>query len=304
MANLDTRVVYINPFMCRLLGYSSENIVGKPLLEFVAPARRDKLERELLPVVLKEGQWTGETAVANIQGGSTSALQSIFVISDDEGKPVRLATTLIDLTQVKLAQEAMRQSEEKYRSLVEASPNAVLMLDLERNITYASQQLAELFGYDAVEELCKRPVTCLVAAEERQRLTSNLSLLLQQGVRRNMEYTGVRRDGARFVGEVSSAVIRDDKGEPRAFMGVIRDATDRRRAEEALQREHRTLKHLLESSDHERQLIAYEIHDELAQQLAGAIMQFQTFGHLKDEKPGLAAKAYDAGTTMLQQGAF
>ena len=49
-----------------------------------------------------------------------------------------------------------------------------------------------------------------------------------------------------------------------------------------MQREHRTLKHLLESSDHERQLIAYEIHDGLAQQLAGAIMQFQTFDHLKE----------------------
>ena len=47
------------------------------------------------------------------------------------------------------------------------------------------------------------------------------------------------------------------------------------------QKEHRTLKHLLQSSDHERQLIAYEIHDGLAQQLAGAIMQFQTLSTLK-----------------------
>ena len=75
MANLEKRVVYVNPFMSRLLGYSSENMVGKPLSEFVAPARRDKLEHELLPVVLKEGKWTGETTVANIKGGSTPVLQ-------------------------------------------------------------------------------------------------------------------------------------------------------------------------------------------------------------------------------------
>jgi signal transduction histidine kinase len=71
---------------------------------------------------------------------------------------------------------------------------------------------------------------------------------------------------------------------------------------EALHKQYRTLRHLLQSSDHERQTIAYEIHDGLAQYLAGAIMQFQTFDHLKDKKPKLAAKAYDAGTTMLQQG--
>jgi signal transduction histidine kinase len=87
-------------------------------------------------------------------------------------------------------------------------------------------------------------------------------------------------------------------------MGVIRDITERKRAEEMLEREHRTLKHLLQSSDHERQTIAYEIHDGLAQQLAGAIMQFQTYHHQKETNPKLAAKAYDAGLTMLQQGHF
>lgn len=59
---------------------------------------------------------------------------------------------------------------------------------------------------------------------------------------------------------------------------------------------------MLRASDHERQLIAYDIHDGLAQQLAGAIMQFQTYGHLKRTRPKEAAKAFDAGTTMLHQG--
>ncbi len=68
------------------------------------------------------------------------------------------------------------------------------------------------------------------------------------------------------------------------WISFFHDVTGRKRAEEALRREQRTLKHLLESSDHERQLIAYEIHDGLAQQLAGAIMQFQTFDHLKDSE--------------------
>jgi two-component system sensor histidine kinase DegS len=76
---------------------------------------------------------------------------------------------------------------------------------------------------------------------------------------------------------------------------------DRQQAEEALKEELRTLKHLLQSSDHERQLIAYEIHDGLAQQLAGVLMQFQTYEHLKDTQPEEAANAYRAGMIMLQQ---
>jgi signal transduction histidine kinase len=71
-----------------------------------------------------------------------------------------------------------------------------------------------------------------------------------------------------------------------------------------LKREHRAIRHLLQSSDHERQLIAYEIHDGLAQYLAGAIMQFEVYRHLKATKPNEAGKAYDAGMTMLRQSHF
>ena len=59
---------------------------------------------------------------------------------------------------------------------------------------------------------------------------------------------------------------------------------------------------MLQASDHERQVIAYEIHDGLAQYLAGAIMQFNVHRHLEETKPADAAKAYEAGMMMLRQG--
>lgn len=112
----------------------------------------------------------------------------------------------------------------------------------------------------------------------------------------------LKKDGTVFFADISNTAI-SYRGRP-CVIGLFRDITERKRAQELLQREHRTLKHLLQSSDHERQLIAYEIHDELAQQLAGAIMQFQTFRHLEETDPNEAAKAYDAGMTMLRQGHF
>jgi PAS domain S-box-containing protein len=78
-----------------------------------------------------------------------------------------------------------------------------------------------------------------------------------------------------------------------------REVQERRRAEEALQRERQTLFHLLQASDHERQLIAYDIHDGLAQQLAAAIMQLQSCQHLKDRQPAEAKTAFDAGVQMV-----
>jgi PAS domain S-box-containing protein len=72
--------------------------------------------------------------------------------------------------------------------------------------------------------------------------------------------------------------------------------------EEQLQREQRTLEHLLRASDHERQLIAYEIHDGLAQHLAGAIMQFHSYEHLSEKSSHEAAETFRTGVAMLQQG--
>lgn len=81
-----------------------------------------------------------------------------------------------------------------------------------------------------------------------------------------------------------------------------KEIDERTRAEEALRHERRTLQHLLRSSDHERQLISYEIHDGLAQYLAGAIMQFQAYNFSKTSHPDQAANAFEAGMTMLQHG--
>lgn len=87
-------------------------------------------------------------------------------------------------------------------------------------------------------------------------------------------------------------------------MATIRDITERKQAQEALERERRTLQHMLRASDHERQLIAYDIHDGLAQQIAGAVMQFEVFGHLRESKPKQATDALQAGMTMLRQSHF
>lgn len=209
-----------------------------------------------------------------------------------------------EIAERKRTEEALRQNEEKYESLVEAFPDAVVMSDLTGKILYASKQTWNLLGLSDQDELLGRCVLDYVIEDDRPRLAEGMANLVKVGIRRHTEYMALRKDGTTVPTETSSSVIRDAQGQPRAVMAVIRDITDRKQADEALRREHRTLKHLLQSSDHERQVIAYEIHDGLAQQLAGAIMQLETYSYQKDIKPKEAAKAYDAAITMLRQAHF
>jgi PAS domain S-box-containing protein len=200
--------------------------------------------------------------------------------------------------------EALWRSEEKYRTLVEASPDGVVVADLKGHVTLVSQRVLQMHGTERVEDMLGRNFLDFIAKDDHHRFLDNLRRTLEEGITRDIEYSMLKVDGTPFPGEISATVLKDGFGQSYALVAVLRDITDRKRAQAALAKEHRNLKHLLHSSDHERQLIAYEIHDGVAQQLAAALMQFQTFEYLKDKKPGLAAKAFAAGTTMLEQSHY
>jgi signal transduction histidine kinase len=86
-----------------------------------------------------------------------------------------------------------------------------------------------------------------------------------------------------------------------AVADVLAGIVKRRRAEEALERERQSLWRMLQASDHERQIISYDIHDGLAQYLAGARMQFQSHDVFRENSPLEAQKAYETGVELVRQ---
>jgi len=146
---------------------------------------------------------------------------------------------------------ALAESEEVYRTLVETCPDAIFMTDLEGNITKVSQQALELYGCDDVDELLGLNSFELIASEDRERAMSNLLKTLEKGVARNTEYSLLRKSGARFAGEISASLIRGARGEPKAFMAILRDITERKRAEEELRKANVELKGYAHAVSHD-----------------------------------------------------
>jgi PAS domain S-box-containing protein len=305
IADLNGCITYVNPALCRMMGENQpEDVVARQFFDYVAKESWPLTQADYISTLVREGRWLMEGALLTRQGAVTPIISDGFLLRDEQGEPAYLAAIITDISERKAAEEALRQSEEKCRGLLQASPDAVVMTDLSGIILFASRQTWELAGLSDSDELVGRSVFDYVIEDDRRRLAENILLLTESGVRKNTEYTALHRDGTTVPTEISSALSRDAQGRPVAVMAVIRDISTRKHAHEQLQKEHRTLKYLLQSSDHERQLIAYEIHDGLAQQLAGTIMQLQTYFHLKDSNPKEAAKAYDAAMTMLRQGHF
>jgi PAS domain S-box-containing protein len=177
-----------------------------------------------------------------------------------------------------------------FRQFAEAAGQGFSMADLDGRLLYLNPTLCRMLGEKRPENRIGQPLSIYFSEEANRRGKEEIEPILRQRGHWEGELPMLSRQGISIPTWQNSFLIRDERGNPLRFAVVITDITTRKQAQEALQQEHRTLRHLLQSSDHERQLIAYEIHDELAQQLAGAIMQFQAFSYLKDAKPDDAAK--------------
>jgi PAS domain S-box-containing protein len=314
-AGLDGCYKEVNAAFERILGWSEQESLSRPFMEFIHPDDRvaavESFER------LKSGEALAQFIDRNLcKDGSYRWISWVVIPLLERGIVFGIGQ---DITEKKLAeselQEAraeleqrvkdrtkeLQRSESRHKALVESSPDAILMLDLEGRIIFASPQAAERHEADEANDLIGRSVMDLVVESDRELLKSNIQRLLKSEIRRDDQYTGLRTDGTTFIGEVSSSVINGASGEPEALMAVYRDITEHKEAQDALQKEQDSLRRMLRASDRDRKLIAYEIHDGIAQQLLGALLQFEAVLQVDHALAEDAGVPFDIGLAALRQ---
>ncbi|MBA4380494.1 MAG: hypothetical protein C0393_07465, partial [Anaerolinea sp.] len=140
----------------------------------------------------------------------------------------------------------LASSEVRYRALVDTSPDGITLTDLEGILILCNQQMARLHGYENPEAMHGINVFELISPEERLLAAQNAQKTLKDGSVTNIEYTLLRKDGSRFPAELSAALIRDAEGAPAAFIGITRDITDRKRADEVLREAETMYRNIIE----------------------------------------------------------
>lgn len=159
-----------------------------------------------------------------------SELVNTFDQSDVEIMEMLASQASISIVNARLFQK-VRESEEHYRNLVETSPDSITLTDLESNIIFANKRVAELHGYNTPEDMIGLNAFDLIAPEDRDRAAVNAIKVLKGEPIKSVEYTLLRKDGSRFFAELNATLIKDVNGKPISFLGVVRDITDRKRAE-------------------------------------------------------------------------
>jgi PAS domain S-box-containing protein len=235
-------ILCINQRGVQLSGYSETELRGANISErLLLPEDRPAVGQLLHDLTQGkareyEVRWrTKDGAVIHFDGVSVARLS-------DSGEFLSTLCTLRDVTERKCAEEKLRKSEEKYRDLIEISPDAIYVVDANGICVLGNRAGAELAGIPQ-GELVGTPVTDTYLPQERHLFLERLKKLQTNSTLR-FERKFVRKNGEIVPVEVSVSAIRGGY-----FQAILRDISERKRAEEALQQAHQNYVTLVNSLD-------------------------------------------------------
>ncbi|MGH2656422.1 MAG: PAS domain S-box protein [Actinomycetota bacterium] len=226
------RWTYVSPQIERLLGFTPDEWVRDTgtWLRQVHPDDRERVaatEQELAEAVDEPPVMATEYRMLARDGHEVWVRDEAFFVRDSD--PVIMRGLMLDITDRVRAENALRESNEALRTLIESSPLAIVALDPERGVTRWNAAAESIFGWTAGEVL-GRPYPVVSAEGESEHL-SIVDRLMDGEVLRSEEIVRLRKDGSEVHLLLSAAPLRDDRGEVTGVMGVMADVTDRKVAE-------------------------------------------------------------------------
>lgn len=275
----------------RLKGYSAEEIIGQPVARFYTPedVAAGKPQRELA-LALRAGRSEDESWRVRKDGTLFWTNEILTPLRADDGCHVGFAKISRDLTERREAEQAIRESEDRLRLLIDSVRDyAIFTLDLDGVITSWNEGAKRVFGYSENEAVGER-AEILFTPEDRargaERAERHEALTTGRGAD---ERWHLKKNGSRFYASgVLTCLVRD--GIVTGFAKVARDLTERKQFEDALRRAHEDLeerinrrtaelaammKRLVSIQEDERRRIARDLHDDIGQRLTVVHLKLQ-----------------------------
>lgn len=227
-------VVDVNPVAVKMLGVDRESIIGNPCYQFF----HSGIDKQCPILDAELNLDNSERFLINQNGEQVPILKNV-VRATMNGRQY-LVESFVDLTDQKRSEQAMRESEQKYRLLSENSSDVIWSIDFEGNFLYVSPSVETLRGFTS-EEVMKQPIDQVLMPEGIALFERELAAIVQS-LDQNAEMNHTRifeleqpcKDGTTVWTEVSASLMLNENGMPMGVQGVSRDITERRKLESTM----------------------------------------------------------------------
>ncbi|MDD5382461.1 MAG: PAS domain-containing protein [Candidatus Margulisbacteria bacterium] len=233
IADLNGIVQYVNPAWAKMHGWQPESLVGKHLSVFHS---EEQLKKDVVPFndqVLKTGSNKGEIGHIRKDGSAFPTRMTTTLLKDENGTPTGFVGVAHDITERKQTEEALRESEERYRRIVEDLTELICRFLPNGTLTFVNEAYCRYFG-KRPEELVGRSFMPLVPEEDRESVKSKFDSLSPERTSVTYEHRVIIPDGRLRWQQWTDRAIFDKKGALVEYQSVGRDITDRKEAEKAL----------------------------------------------------------------------
>ena len=284
---------FVNDSACRYLGYSRDEMMGMNYRVYTVREDVESVFKVFNQVYRTSEPVEGFSWRATRKDGTQGfAEASVSPLRTDEGQVVGFRCVGRDVTEREQAEDALRQSEERYRTVLENIEDGYFEVDLRGNYTFFNDSLCRMLAYSR-DEMMGMNYRTYTPKKDVQAVFKAFNAVYRTGKPiEGFSWPILRKDGSRRFGEVSASPLRDPAGSIVGFRGINRDITERKRAEverEALLRDITTINRKLQQSNKELQDFAYVASHDLREPLRkissfGTLLQDSLQGKLDEDE--------------------
>lgn len=228
LLDMDRKFVRVNQAACRITGYEREELIGKSYETVVGQRFLRDDHQQFHPIL--NGQRVEQELEIFSKNGKVLNLRVANTAIESDGKVIGVYGVAEDITESKRMELALKESEEKYRTLVENSNDIIFSVDMRGTVTYVSPAVERLSKFKS-EDILGKPFKNLVHPDDMGVLMSRMDKLLQ-GEASSWEFRISNGTGYRFTRTIIRPVIKE--GRLMGMTGVLIDITERKAQEEAL----------------------------------------------------------------------
>ena len=230
-ADKSANWTFLSPAVKSILGYDPEEMVDRSVFDFMF-CEDISSTRETHETVVEESRkfWGYENRWISKGGRIITLAWNVVALRDEQGNTIGTQGIGRDITEQKQAEEALRETEERFQTVVETVTDAVLIVDPDGKLTYLNPQYERISGYPA-EDLIGRSFKKLLPPENLESGLDRFKRGLSGEEMPIEEISILHKDGGQVPVEINTATLLDDEGKLVGRIGVVRDISERKRLE-------------------------------------------------------------------------